>query len=121
MDASPMFPNFHHPVKNMKNFEFTGPAKYYQRTARPVKYIIIDFGISRRYEPSDKPPLEYLIRGGNKTLPESRLGIDPCDPFAADIYYIGSLLKTTCIEVRSLSSTSVVCLAHITALCIWTI
>jgi hypothetical protein len=100
MDASHMFPKFHHPVNNMKNFEYTGFAKYYQRTERPVKYFVVDFGIARRYEPSDTPPLEDLILGGNKDLPEHRLKIDPCDPFATDIYYLGSLLETTCIEVR---------------------
>jgi hypothetical protein len=101
MDASPMFPKFHHPVNNMMNFEYTGPAKYYQRTARPVKYFVVDFGIARRYQSLDIPPLEDLILGGNKTLPEHRLKIDPCDPFATDIYYLGSLFETTCIKVRS--------------------
>ena len=100
MDASPMFPNFHHPVKDMKNFEYTGPAKYYQRTARPVKYFFIDFGIARRYESLDPPPLEDLVLGGNKSLPEYRLKIDPCNPFPTDIYYLGSLFATTFIEVR---------------------
>ena len=50
MDMSPMFPKFHHPVDDMKNFEYTGPAKYYERTAHPVKYFAVDFGISQRYE-----------------------------------------------------------------------
>jgi len=98
MDASPMFPKFHHPVNNMMNFEYTGPAKYYERTARPVKYFVIDFGIARRYKPSEIPPMEEIILGGNKSLPEHRLKIDPCNPFAVDIYYLGSLLSTTCIE-----------------------
>jgi len=98
MDASPIFPNFHHPISDMKNFEFTGPAKYCQRTSRPVKYFLVDFGIARRYEPFDTPPLEDIILGGNKTLPEHRLKINPCNPFAVDIYYLGSLLSTTCIE-----------------------
>jgi hypothetical protein len=84
----------------MKNFEWTGPAKYYQRTARPVKYFIVDFGISRRYESLDPPPLEDLILGRNRSLPEYRLKIDPCNPFATDIYYLGSLFAKNFIEVR---------------------
>jgi len=98
MDASPMFPKFHHPVKDMKNFEFTGPAVYFQRTARPVKYFVVDFGISRRYDSVNPSPLEDLILGGNRSLPEHRLKIDPCNPFATDIYYLGSLFATTFME-----------------------
>ena len=103
MDVSPMFPKFHHPVDDMMNFEYPGPAKYYESTARPVKYFVMDFGISWRYEPSDIPPMEEIIFGGNKTLPEHRLGIDPCNPFAADIYCLGSLVEAICIEVGSIS------------------
>ena len=40
--------------------------KHYSRTQRPVKYYFVDFGISRRYNPDDGPPLEYPIFGGGQ-------------------------------------------------------
>ena len=101
MDGSPLFPRFHHPIKNMRNFEFTSRAKYHQRTAHPVKYYLVDFGISQHYEPFDTPPLEDLILGGDRTLPEFRLKIYRCDPFATDIYYLGNLFASACIQVCS--------------------
>ncbi|KAI0786629.1 hypothetical protein C8Q75DRAFT_808160 [Abortiporus biennis] len=47
-----------------------GEAKHYTRTAHPTKYYIIDFGLSRQYDPRNGPPLELPIPGGDKSVQE---------------------------------------------------
>jgi hypothetical protein len=49
----------------------------------------------QHYDPKDETPLELLICGGAKTVPEfqeedyDKLG----DPFATHIYYLGNMIK----------------------------
>ncbi|KAJ7109618.1 hypothetical protein C8R43DRAFT_1161456 [Mycena crocata] len=51
---------------------------------------IIDFGLSRRYDPSKGPPVEHAVSSGDRNPPE--YGAE-CNPFPADIYCLGNLLK----------------------------
>ncbi len=64
------------------------------RTTCWPRYFLIDFGHSRRYDPADGIPHEWVLRGGDKTAPEHR---NPdalqCNPFPTDIYYLGNLLR----------------------------
>ena len=76
-----------------------GFIRYTTRTERPPKYYFIDFGISRRYDPKDGPPLEDPIWGGDKTVPEFQLSDDACNPFPTDVYYLGNLIRTEFQEV----------------------
>jgi hypothetical protein len=101
MDARPLYPNGYHPIQTFRNRNFRGSAKYYTRTERPPRYFLIDFGLSRRYDPKDGPPLELPIRGGDKTVPEfQEEGYDkPSDPFATDIYYVGNMIKENFLDV----------------------
>ncbi|KAF8870843.1 kinase-like domain-containing protein [Infundibulicybe gibba] len=78
----------------MMDAEPIGSVSHFTRTQRPVKYYFIDFGISRHYEPSEVPPLEDPIWGGDKTVPEFQFSDGPCDPFPTDIYYLGNLIRT---------------------------
>jgi len=94
MDPKPMFPHSHHPVSDRKKPSFKGRAKYYTRTARPTRYYLIDFGLSRKYNPEDLPPLEEQIYGGDPTPPEFEESEEPCDPFPTDIYYLGNMVRT---------------------------
>ena len=95
MDPSTTFPNMYHPISARRNKNFKGRATYYTRTARPTKYYLIDFGLSRRYDPEDGEPRELPIRGGDKTVPEFQGdGYDQeCNPFPTDIYYLGNMIK----------------------------
>jgi len=86
-------PNGYHPCKDMRNRDLTGPAKFYTRTQRPTKYFIIDFGLSRRYDADNAAPLEDIILGGDKTVPEFQDTSEPQNPFQTDIYYVGSLIR----------------------------
>jgi hypothetical protein len=98
-----MYPHGWHPTQDWLKPDFTLHRKdeVYTRTQRPPKYYIIDFGISRQYDPTDGPPLEDPINGGDKTVPEhqGRKGIIPCNPFFTDVYYAGNLIRTEFLEV----------------------
>ncbi|KII92693.1 hypothetical protein PLICRDRAFT_37482 [Plicaturopsis crispa FD-325 SS-3] len=93
MDATPLYPVPYHPFAISTKRDYSGRAKHYTRTQRPVRYCIIDFGISRCYNPEDGPPLEDPIYGGDKTVPEFEKSLDPCDPFPTDVYYLGNTMR----------------------------
>lgn len=103
MDARPMYPKPWHPVTINRtiDYKFWG-LKHHTRTERPVKYYFIDFGLSRHYKPEERPPMEPIILGGDKSPPEHN---DPeslaCDPFPTDVYFIGNLIRTEFIQVSS--------------------
>jgi len=90
-----MYPDGWHPCNNDQMRDpFHITAKHFSRTERPPKYYFIDFGISRRYDPEDKAPLEPPIRGGDKSVPEFMEDINvPRNPFQTDIYYAGNLIR----------------------------
>jgi len=99
MDAKPLYPVPYHPVENDMKRDFSGRAKHRTRTERPVRYYLIDFGLSRRYNPADGPPREGIILGADKTVPEFAKSNDPCDPFPTDVYYLGNCIRTTFLQV----------------------
>ena len=102
MDASAMYPASFHPVEMDRRREWKGKARHYTRTRRPPTYYLIDFGLSQRFDLRDGPALELPIKGGDKTAPEHQ-GDNydiPCDPFATDIYYLGSLICEKFLQVR---------------------
>jgi len=94
MDAAPMYPVPYHPVRLYKTRHWLGTARYYTRAQRPVKYYLIDYGLSRRYPPEDEAPLEDIIIGGDKSVPEFQNPTDPCNPFHTDVYCMGNLVRT---------------------------
>ncbi|CCM03211.1 uncharacterized protein FIBRA_05335 [Fibroporia radiculosa] len=100
MDPKPLYPQMYHPVLGLRSHNFTGTAKHYTRTARPTKYYLIDFGISRRYDPAITSPREPPIRGGDKTVPEFQHSDDPCDPFPTDIYYLGNMIREDFLQTK---------------------
>jgi len=94
MDPKPTFPEMYHPVAHLYKRNYTPRSpKQYTRTARPTKYYLIDFGISRQYEPNHGPIKERAIVGGDKSLPEFQKSVEPCDPFPTDVYYIGNVIR----------------------------
>lgn len=101
MDPTPMFPNMYHPRSILHNRNFKGRAKYYTRTARPTKYFLIDFGLSRKYSPNDHEPREHPILGGDRTVPEFQGNGEykPSNPFPTDIYYIGNMIREDFLQV----------------------
>ncbi|KAJ7782445.1 kinase-like domain-containing protein [Mycena maculata] len=105
MDAKPLYPVPYHPTQQKRRRDWKGllPVSYLTRTQKPVKYYLIDFGLSRKYPPGVRAPLEPIILGGDKSVPEFRakpgeeLPLE-CDPFPTDVYYIGNVLRTDFVE-----------------------
>ena len=102
MDPNPMFPDLYHPATRNRSRDWKSyRPKYYTRTARPTKYYLIDFGLSRKYDPEEREPLQIPILGGDKTVPEFQGdGVyRPWNPFPTDIYYIGNMIREEFLQV----------------------
>src|SRR5882757_5257795 len=104
LEPSNMYPESFHPADMNRSKDFRRRAKWYSRTRRPTKYLLIDFGLSRRYDPANGPPLEKPLRGGDKSAPEHRNTNTPCDPFPTDVYYLGNLVREDYIQVYTFST-----------------
>ncbi|KAJ7449118.1 kinase-like domain-containing protein [Mycena galericulata] len=90
-DPTKLYPRGFHPVNYCLNPTNDGLAYSITRTECWPRYYIIDFGLSRRYDPSKGPPLERVTPGGEGNPPEYANG--ECNPFPADIYALGNILK----------------------------
>ncbi|PBK92519.1 hypothetical protein ARMGADRAFT_1103733 [Armillaria gallica] len=95
MDPTKLYPKGFIPERPyMKADDSSFVAPSCTRTACWLRCCLIDFGPSRRYDPADSIPHEWVLRGGDKTAPEHR---NPdalqCNPFPTDIYYLGNLLR----------------------------
>src|SRR5580693_5462127 len=69
LDPSNMYPESFHPVEIGRSKDFRHKAKWYSRTWRPTRYLLIDFGLSRQYNPANGSPLDKPLRGGDKSAP----------------------------------------------------
>ena len=92
-----MYPNGYHPIQLDRSPKAKEQAKRYTRTARPPRYYLIDFGLSRQY--SSRNALDEPLRGSDESAPEHRHG-GPCNPFRTDIYYLGNLIREHFMLVR---------------------
>jgi len=101
LDPSNMYPKSFHPADMGRSKDFRRRAKGYSRTRRPSQYVLIDFGLSRRYDPADGPPVDVPICGGDKSAPEHRDGNTSYNPFPTDVYYLGNLVREYYMEVRN--------------------
>jgi len=93
LDPTNMYPDSFHPVALGRSKDFRHTVKRYSRTRRPTRYLFIDLGLSRRYDPANGPPLDEPLHGGDRTAPEHRDGKTPCNPFPTDVYYLGNLVR----------------------------
>ncbi|KAJ6496860.1 hypothetical protein DFH09DRAFT_945771 [Mycena vulgaris] len=101
MDGQHLFPHGFHPqYQDMKRDKFETPT-HYTRTQRPVKYYIIDFGLSRKFQEGEVPRT-YIIEGGDSSPPEfgtiqerldSAIPHKLLDSFPTDIYYLGNMIR----------------------------
>ncbi|TFY51957.1 hypothetical protein EVJ58_g10283 [Rhodofomes roseus] len=115
MDAIPMYTKklWHPQVPSFTRDFNSGWARHCSRTERPPRYFYIDFGLSRKCDPADGPPLELPVFGGDRTVPEFQEdGYDvPADPFRTDIYYLGNLIRTT-FSKASIRTPTLRCMAY---------
>ncbi|KAI0765720.1 hypothetical protein BD413DRAFT_165389 [Trametes elegans] len=89
MDATPLFPEGHHPVRMHRALDGIHDPVQLPRIDHPVQYFYIDFGLSVHFAEGASP---YVIGavGRDKEVPE----LSPCTPynaFKADIYALGNL------------------------------
>ncbi|KAJ7713712.1 kinase-like domain-containing protein [Mycena olivaceomarginata] len=104
MDGASLYRVPFHPISQDRKRDFSGSVRPYRtRTEHPVKYYLIDFGLSRRYKPEERPPLEPTIRGGDRSAPEIE-ACEACDPFPTDVYYLGNLIRRDFIEGWDITS-----------------
>jgi hypothetical protein len=102
-DVLPLYTYPPHPFRVWRKRDFSGDVKTHStRTRTPIKYYLVDFGLSRRYNPEDGPPLEIPPWGGDKSVPEFAAVDTPCDPFAVDVYCLGNVIRQYFLEVRRL-------------------
>ncbi|KAK7053598.1 kinase domain-containing protein [Favolaschia claudopus] len=92
-DPTDLYPDGFHPVRQWMDPSYKAFSRYLMRTDCWPRYYIIDFGLSRRYDPADGPPSEDIILGGDKSPPEHAEEAIACNPFPTDIYFLGNLLK----------------------------
>ncbi len=93
MDAPSLFPRGFHPSSAARDrggrFEVKTIPRH--KAWGPVRYYIIDFGISRLYEPDD--PHEVVgDEGLERDIPEIS-DVHTYDPFPADIFIMGNACK----------------------------
>ena len=81
--------------------DFRRKVKSYLRTHHPTRYSLINFGLSRRYEPTSGHPSTYPSRVVTSRPPEHEDGMTPCNPSPIDVYHLGNLIREyTCRFVR---------------------
>ncbi|KAI0350534.1 kinase-like protein [Trametes cingulata] len=91
MDASALFPRGFHPIAQSRLPDVSDTAPVLSRTAVPVHYYFIDFGISTRFM-SDEPRLVVGTLGLDQEPPELSDDV-PYDPFKLDVFLIGNLIR----------------------------
>ncbi|KAJ7259932.1 hypothetical protein B0H12DRAFT_1108029 [Mycena haematopus] len=93
LDPSELYPHGTHPVNCWANAAHDGLAFHTTRTVCWPRYYIIDFGLSRRYDPECGSPLEEIVFAADNSPPEHWKRAQSCNPFPTDIYFLGNLLR----------------------------
>ncbi|KAF8893552.1 kinase-like domain-containing protein [Infundibulicybe gibba] len=92
MDSTHLYREPVHPVNNLRTFDYRRRSRAFTRTERPVKYYLIDFGLSRHYKVDCRHPWVPPGFGGDKTVPEFQ-GRLVVNPFRVDVYCIGNIVR----------------------------
>ena len=101
MEASSVFPRGSHPsnIATDRGGVFLIESIPRYKAAGPIRYYLIDFDISRIYEP-DEVQLYIGGSGADRDVPELSHTV-AYDPFRADVFILGNVLKKHFIPVRS--------------------
>ncbi|KAJ7646819.1 kinase-like domain-containing protein [Roridomyces roridus] len=91
MDASPLFVKEVNPWRPQLTRDLRRLTRFRNRLRHPVKYYIIDFDLSGVHDPSKGPPRTLPGYGGTRGVPEFDYD-QLCNPFAVDVYCLGSLI-----------------------------
>lgn len=91
MDAKPLYPDGHHPVK----LRYTADALYevtaLPRTGRSIQYYYIDFGLSVKF-PEGAPSLVVGDVGRDAEVLELSQDV-PYNAFPVDVYALGNMFS----------------------------
>jgi hypothetical protein len=101
MDTS-LYSEQFHPLRRDRSQDFThNVSPRFSRTQRSPRYYIIDYGLARRYDVSETPPMEQTdIFGSDFTVPEFKALDKPHNPFPIDIYCLGNVIQSDILGVR---------------------
>lgn len=106
LDPIPLYPFMYHPRQQNLSQDLQRPATYHSRTRKSTRYYFVDFSVARIYHHDDFGEVSTLdtpratpTLGGDLTLPEARSGAGPSNPFAADVYGLGNMLREVFLEV----------------------
>ncbi|GBE85432.1 hypothetical protein SCP_0706190 [Sparassis crispa] len=91
MDGTPLYPQGHHPVRRESSPDGIYLLSPLSRIDHPVRYYLIDFGISSLFGKGESP---YVVgrKGRDKELPELSDDV-PYDAYKVDIFILGNLFK----------------------------
>jgi len=108
MDGSDICASPIHPFRSNKQRDGVTNSRFFTRTARPVKYYLIDFGHAKVYDSNISLEATLDAPGwgaGDSTIPEFTKDAD-CNPFSVDVYCMGNLIRQEFTEVIVLLSSS---------------
>lgn len=91
MDAKPLYPSGHHPVRLGYSLDTLYPVTALPRAGRKIRYFYIDFGLAMHFP---KGSSTYVVGdvGRNARVPELSDQV-PYDAFKVDIFALGDLLS----------------------------
>ncbi|KAH9834123.1 kinase-like domain-containing protein [Rhodofomes roseus] len=100
MDATPLFPDGFHPLRNTLKPDGKTAAWPNSRSHFPVKYYFIDFGISVQIPPDVQPKLAVGGDGRDQAPPELSDDV-PYDPFKLDVFILGNVFRKNFYDTLS--------------------
>ncbi|EKM49870.1 uncharacterized protein PHACADRAFT_154503 [Phanerochaete carnosa HHB-10118-sp] len=107
MDASTLYPQGFHPIRDTLLSDVSTDAPHLSRSAARVMYYYVDFGISVRIPPEVTPKLVTGRLGRDRDPPELRVKRaasggtptqKPYDPFKLDVFILGNTIKKEIYE-----------------------
>lgn len=114
MDSKKMYPYGFHPTRKTENIDGFTRAKYISRSkAKDVKYLYIDFGMSKLIR--SETDRRMRIKQGARILPPEIERGDVYDPFPVDMYYLGHVYREFLLEVRASSPKQIHALIHLSS------
>ncbi|KAI0657811.1 kinase-like domain-containing protein [Cubamyces menziesii] len=88
MDARPLYPNGHHPIRLGSTPDALYPVSPLPRGGRRIQYYYIDFGLTSWFPPGSSPMVIGDV--GRAEVPELSDTV-PYDAFKVDIYALGTV------------------------------
>lgn len=101
-DPSYIFPEGYHPIMTQMSRDLRRRAKHHSRTEFPPRYYITNFSYAKLYDRSEGI-LDHPVFASDTSIPEYG-GLEynnKHDPFAADVYMFGNMLRREFLEVSS--------------------